>query len=335
MVGRGSRRTTGTLAARQIAQNVGAEYALPTAASSSACSRRRWRSRRQSAPVPSAAIVVSTGLAGVTERNRRQLPRHARRLATMLCGFGTNCAISQGKPTVERYDLLAARGARARALHLQVHASSQTRARVHAARRTGVHARRPARTTALIFLRRGGVKPSARRAAEDDAPAPEDERSRPSRLTAAGGNTASCAASPDARSSTSTSSSSPDSSRRSSCSPRSRPDAVRGDRAALERAKARLDRLDLYPQPGADRPRAHLRLAVVLPAAVVQPLRRLRRVEHDRAPRAGRRGRGRPRHARALPRLADAAQARLGCRSPIYAATRTTRTSSRPGARST
>ena len=66
------------------------------------------------------------------------------------------------------------------------------------------------------------------------------------------------------------------------------------------------------------------------------PLRRLRRLEHDRAARPVERGGRRPRHARALPRLADAAPARSRMPLSYLRGLRdTTRTSSRPGARST
>src|SRR5262249_59400764 len=61
------------------------------------------------------------------------------------------------------------------------------------------------------------------------------------------------------------------------------------------------------PRAGQDRPRRRLRLAEPLPPPLVPPLRRLRGLEHDLPPPARRSLRRRPRHARALPRLADAA----------------------------
>ena len=80
-------------------------------------------------------------------------------------------------------------------------------------------------------------------------------------------------------------------------------------RAALERARRRLDTLDYYRASGPDAARPPVRGAVVLPAAAVPPLRRIRGAQRRSCCAFRRTGRrvGRPRDARALPRLADAA----------------------------
>ena len=89
-------------------------------------------------------------------------------------------------------------------------------------------------------------------------------------------------------------------------------------RAALERARRRLDTLDYYPHPIRMR---HVRLFVApwfFRAPAVPPVRRVRGALDDPAAEAAGAGRSvrRPRDARALPRLADAAPPRSTCRSP-------------------
>src|SRR4029078_2561570 len=59
----------------------------------------------QSTPVPLRAIAVRTGLAGETS-NDASFYGAGDALAYVVCGVGTSCAISGGKPSVERYDLL-------------------------------------------------------------------------------------------------------------------------------------------------------------------------------------------------------------------------------------
>ena len=99
---------------------------------------------------------------------------------------------------------------------------------------------------------------------------------------------------------------------------------------ALDRAKQRLDRLDLYPRPVSLRGVRIRVVAVALPAAVVPPLRRLRRPLDDPPALARAARRRRPRHPRALPRLADAAPSAADAPLlSIGAATRRTRTNGR------
>ena len=114
---------------------------------------------------------------------------------------------------------------------------------------------------------------------------------------------------------------------------RPRPVAVA---SSLESAKARLDTLELYPRPvRIDRVRVIVSPAA-LPAALVPPFRRLRRLGHDPAP--GSRGRPRRRSPlpRALPCLADAAPpGRDAALLPAHGLRARTRTRPRPAPRST
>ena len=109
----------------------------------------------QSTPVPLRAIAVQTGLAGETP-NDASFYGAGDAWAYVLCGFGTNCAISQGKPSVERYDLL-----RREALELALytfkynHSIQSVLAYMPPAKAANASGQA---TPSLIFLRRGDVK---------------------------------------------------------------------------------------------------------------------------------------------------------------------------------
>lgn len=77
----------------QIAKNVGHEYALPTGRQLVGVLSTPPVVQGQSTPVPLRAIAVQTGLAGETS-NDASFYGAGDAWAYVLCGFGTNCAIS-------------------------------------------------------------------------------------------------------------------------------------------------------------------------------------------------------------------------------------------------
>ena len=139
----------------QIAKNVGHEYALPTGRQLVGVLSTPPVVQGQSTPVPLRAIAVQTGLAGETS-NDASFYGAGDAWAYVLCGFGTNCAISGGKPSVERYDLL-----RREALELALytfkynHSIQSVLAYMPPAKAANASGQA---TPSLIFLRRGDVK---------------------------------------------------------------------------------------------------------------------------------------------------------------------------------
>ena len=89
----------------EIAKHVGREYALPNGRQLVGILSEPpvVQSGQQSVPV--AAIGLRTGLPGETPDDLTVL-RADSAWAFVLCGFGDRCAISEGTPSVQRYDLL-------------------------------------------------------------------------------------------------------------------------------------------------------------------------------------------------------------------------------------
>jgi hypothetical protein len=139
----------------QIAKNVGHQYALPNGRQLVGVLSSPPVVQGQSTPVPLRAIAVQTGLAGETPDDA-SFYGAGDAWAYVLCGFGTNCAISQGKPTVERYDLLR-REALELALYTFKYNHSVQSVLTYMPPAKAVNASGQA-TPSLIFLRRGDVK---------------------------------------------------------------------------------------------------------------------------------------------------------------------------------
>ena len=141
----------------QIAQNVAREYALPNGRQLVGVLSTPPVVQGQITPVPLRAIAVRTGLAGETS-NDASFYGAGDAWAYVLCGFGTSCAISGGKPSVERYDLLR-REALELALYTFKYNHSIQSVLAYMPPAKAVNASGQA-TPSLIFLRRGDVKPA-------------------------------------------------------------------------------------------------------------------------------------------------------------------------------
>jgi hypothetical protein len=89
----------------EIADRIGHQYALPNGRQLVGILSEPPQVSSSGQPVPVAAIGLRTGLAGETNQDLT-VERANNSWAYVLCGFGTNCAISEGTPTTERYDLL-------------------------------------------------------------------------------------------------------------------------------------------------------------------------------------------------------------------------------------
>jgi hypothetical protein len=89
----------------QIAKDVAHEYALPSGRELVGVLSTPPVVQGQGSPVPLRAIAVRTGLTGETSADA-SFYGAGDAWAYVLCGFGTSCAISEGRPTVARYDLL-------------------------------------------------------------------------------------------------------------------------------------------------------------------------------------------------------------------------------------
>jgi hypothetical protein len=89
----------------EIAKHVARQYALPGGRQLVGILSEPpiVQSGQQSVPV--AAIGLRTGLAGESQNDLTVL-RADNAWAYVLCGFGQQCAISDGTPSVQRYDLL-------------------------------------------------------------------------------------------------------------------------------------------------------------------------------------------------------------------------------------
>lgn len=89
----------------EIAKHVGREYALPSGRQLVGILSEPpvVQSGQQSVPV--AAIGLRTGLPGESPEDLTVL-RADDAWAYVLCGFGDRCTISEGTPSVQRYDLL-------------------------------------------------------------------------------------------------------------------------------------------------------------------------------------------------------------------------------------
>jgi hypothetical protein len=96
---------TGVQGLDQIAKYVSREYALPSGRALVGIISTPPVVQGSNQAVPLRAILVTTGLPGETA-NDAQIVDASTAWAYQLCGFGTNCAISQGKASVERGQLL-------------------------------------------------------------------------------------------------------------------------------------------------------------------------------------------------------------------------------------
>jgi hypothetical protein len=109
----------------------------------------------QGSPVPLRAIAVRTGLTGETSEDA-SFYGAGDAWAYVLCGFGTSCSIAEGKPSVQRYDLL-----RREALELALytfkynHGIQSVLAYMPPAKNANSSG---TATSSLIFLRRGDLK---------------------------------------------------------------------------------------------------------------------------------------------------------------------------------
>jgi hypothetical protein len=139
----------------EIAKRVGSQYALPTGRQLVGILSEPpvVSSGQQSVPV--AAIGLRTGLPGETPNDLTVL-RANDAWAFVLCGFGDRCMISEGTPTVARYDLL-----RREALELSLftfkynHDVQSVLTYMPPGKALNASG---APTTSLIFLRRADVK---------------------------------------------------------------------------------------------------------------------------------------------------------------------------------
>jgi hypothetical protein len=139
----------------EIAKFVGHQYALPNGRQLVGILSEPpvVQSGQQSVPV--AAIGVRTGLPGETNDDLSVL-RANDTWAFVLCGFGDRCAISEGTPSVARYDLL-----RRQALELSLytfkynHDVQSVLTFMPPGKALNANA---SPTTSLIFLTRGDVK---------------------------------------------------------------------------------------------------------------------------------------------------------------------------------
>jgi len=164
----------------QIAKNVGGEYALPNGRQLVGVLSTPPVVQGQSTPVPLRAIGVRTGLAGETT-NDASFYDASDAWAYILCGFGTNCAISQGKPTVERYDLLR-REALELALYTFKYNHSIQSVLTYMPPAKAVNANGQT-TPSLLFLRRGDVKQALDEPLKTTLPPPKTNL-RPGQMTA-------------------------------------------------------------------------------------------------------------------------------------------------------
>jgi hypothetical protein len=139
----------------QIAKTVQREYALRSGRQLVGVLSTPPVVQGQETPVPLRAIAVRTGLAGETSDDA-SFYGAGDAWAYVLCGFGTSCAIAEGKPSVQRYDLL-----RREALELALytfkynHGIQSVLAYMPPAKKANANGQT---TSSLIFLRRGDVK---------------------------------------------------------------------------------------------------------------------------------------------------------------------------------
>jgi hypothetical protein len=89
----------------EIAKQVGREYALPSGRQLVGILSEPPVVQSGQDSVPVAAIGLRTGLPGETQ-NELTVLRANGSWAFVLCGFGEQCAISEGKASSQRYDLL-------------------------------------------------------------------------------------------------------------------------------------------------------------------------------------------------------------------------------------
>ena len=140
----------------QIAKNVGREYALPGGRQLVGVLSSPPVVQGQSTPVPLRAIAVRTGLAGETSDDA-SFYGAGDAWAYVLCGFGTSCAISQGKPSVERYDLLR-REALELALYTFKYNHSVQSVLAYMPPAQNANSTSGDSTSSLVFLRRDDLK---------------------------------------------------------------------------------------------------------------------------------------------------------------------------------
>jgi hypothetical protein len=141
----------------QIAKFVGHEYALPSGRQLVGVLSTPPVVQGQGTPVALRAIAVRTGLAGETSQDASFYSAGSA-WAYVLCGFGKNCAIAEGAPSVPRYDLL-----RREALELSLYTFKYNHGIdsviTYMPPGKNVNASGAA-TTSLIFLRRSDLKPA-------------------------------------------------------------------------------------------------------------------------------------------------------------------------------
>jgi hypothetical protein len=140
----------------QIAKNVGGEYALPNGRQLVGVLSTPPVVQGQSTPVPLRAIAVRTGLAGETPDDA-SFYGAGDAWAYVLCGFGTGCAISEGKPSVARYDLLR-REALELALYTFKYNHSIQSVLAYMPPAQNANSASGDTTSSLIFLRRNDLK---------------------------------------------------------------------------------------------------------------------------------------------------------------------------------
>ena len=153
----------------EIAKQVGRQYALPSGRQLVGILSEPpvVQSGQQSVPV--AAIGLRTGLPGETQNDLTVL-RANNAWAFVLCGFGDRCMISEGTPSVQRYDLL-----RREALELSLYTFKYNHdiqsvltymPPGKAANASG------SPTTSMIFLRRADVKSALDSPLQETLPPP-------------------------------------------------------------------------------------------------------------------------------------------------------------------
>jgi hypothetical protein len=139
----------------EIAKTVSHTYALPSGRQLVGVLSTPPVVQGQGTPVGLRAIAVRTGLAGETSEDA-SFYGAGDAWAYVLCGFGTSCSISEGKPSVERYDLLR-REALELALYTFKYNSGIQSVLTYMPPAKNQNASGQA-TPSMIFLRRGDVK---------------------------------------------------------------------------------------------------------------------------------------------------------------------------------
>jgi len=139
----------------EIADRVGHQYALPNGRQLVGILSEPAQVSNNGQPVPVAALGIRTGLPGETNQDLTVV-RANDAWAYVLCGFGTSCAISEGKATTQRYDLL-----RREALELSLYTmkyNHDVQSVLTFMPPGKAQNASGAATSSLVFLRRGDLK---------------------------------------------------------------------------------------------------------------------------------------------------------------------------------